>query len=146
MENKQKIIKKMTSLVLSGSFKVRGKYVAYDNEADPNADINHPVDIPCHKVTITQNGRFFSYKVEDDLSQPKIGVLIEVNLDGQDVGWQANMVGTQNDNQVWTFNFTKIRDNRVCAFELTVTESGFDEGNDEQTPRVSLLKGKRIGC
>lgn len=136
---------KMT-LVLSGSFKVKGKYVGYVDASDPNADIDHPVTIASHKVTIRQNNRFFSYKVEDETSQPKIGVLVKVELEGDDVGWQASMVGTQEDNQIWTFNFTKIKDNRVCEFELTVTESGFAENNDEQTPRVSLLKGRRIGC
>lgn len=134
------------TLVLSGSYRVKGKYVSYDDASDPSADIDHPVTIPSHKVTIRQNGRFFSYKVEDELTQPKIGVLIRVELEGFDVGWQANMVGTQDDNQIWTFNFTKIRNNQVCEFELSVTESGYDLGNAEQTPRVSLLKGKRIGC
>ena len=134
----------MSVLSLAGTYRVKGKYVSYDDNTDTNANIHHPVNIPSQKVVITQNGRFFTYKVEDETTQPKLGVLTRVEFQGELLGWQAYLVGTQNDNQVSVFSFIKVNNNQVCQFELSILEAGYDEGNAEQTPKVSLLKGKRL--
>lgn len=129
--------------ILEGQYNIEGFSLQYTSPQDqPSSLIPTRVSFP--NVIIRQNGRFFTYDGRDG-RLPKLGVLEPLIFNGEFGGWKGRMVDTRFDNENFIFNFTCIDEcNRVHAFDITYTESGFQEGNPDQTPRVEYAYATRI--
>ena len=128
---------------IAGVWNIEGFSIQYTSIDDPNRSLI-PTRITFLGVDILQNGRFFSYDAHDG-RLPKLGVLEPLIFDGKFGGWKGHMVDTRFDNENFIFNFTVIDDcGNVNAFDITYTESGFQEGNPDQVPRVEHAYATRV--
>jgi hypothetical protein len=59
-------------------------------------------------------------------------------------GWKVITVNTNNNNATFSITPTKIENNIVIEFTEVNYQSGFQEGNNDQTPLVGYSKNKRF--
>jgi hypothetical protein len=128
---------------LSGRYCVRTRSLEYIT-SDATVQLAHPHCNEPYRITIRQNGRFFTWTKDDDENPSKLGVFEKVYLRGEFAGWQAYVVSTVQNNKISELNIIKICQDLVRRFEITEIESGFDESDPDQHPRVETGEGKRI--
>lgn len=127
---------------IEGRWNVEGFSLEYKSPQDTNTSLI-PTKVNFNNIVIRQNGRFFNYDAHDG-RLPKLGVLEPIFFNGELGGWKGHMVDTKFDNENFIFNFTLIDEcNNVQAFDITYTESGFQEGNPDQNPRVEYAYATR---
>jgi len=127
---------------IAGRYNIVGKYL--EHQLDQPTDLCHPLKFGPAKVTIKQNGIFFTYEKDNDDRLVNLGIFEAVYFNGEFQGWKAHMVDTQFDNENYIFNFNKIdKCNKVQEFIITYTESGFGV-DPKQKPRVERSVATRI--
>lgn len=112
-----------------------------------------PLDNPFEYIStfeIKQNGRFIEiipllyppeFKPRDNLP-----AVLEKQFDKnlQFTGWKGISVNTINNNGFTSVYATKIENNLVMETEYIYQESGYDDGNPDQSPLVGYSTAKRI--
>ena len=122
-----------------GTYKINAQIVTHLSP-DEQGDICNPTKQEFTNQ-YTQCGRFFQ-QINTDRPN-KLGVWEKVFLGNIFQGWKGHYVDTKDDSEFFYINVTKTKNNVVQEFELTSTESGFNEGT--QRPKVEWGIGKRIG-